>query len=582
MNITNEGLSYWQAKTGSDPLLETTVGDLLDRRASDIPDQEAIVYSCYSEVGGTLDIRWTYEEYRERVDEVARGLMALRLNNGDHIAVWAANLPEWLLLQMASAKTGLVLIPINTTYRAAELEYVLKQGDVSALFFMECVHDQNCLEIVSSLVTPGLYYGAVSSERLPLLRYVCMLGTPSPGKSGQLEAWGPALFREMVANGAYISPQELRERQAAVKPMDPTMLLYTSGTTGFPKGALLSHYGIINSAIGFTSRGMTHEDDHLCAALPFFHIGGSVLTTLGTLYKGTVLHPLITFEPLKALQIISTECCTILEATPTMLMAVIQHPQFAQHDLSSLRMVVSRGTAVPSYLIEQVKEHMGADVTVVFGQMEACAGITYTPPDDTIELKSATVGLPLPYVDVKIVHPMTGQVVPCGECGELCCRGYLVMRGYYTMPEKTAEVIDSQGWLHTGDLATMDERGYIKIIGRLQEMVVRGGQNISPREIEELLVSHPKVADAQVLGVPDAFFGEELLAVIRPKEGICLTEEELREFCKGRISHQKVPRYFQFTDAYPMTADGKVQKYLLRQHALKNLGLEEVAGARMA
>jgi fatty-acyl-CoA synthase len=580
MGMTTDGLSYWQAETAGDPLLETTIGDLLDRRAAEMPTREAVVYSCYPEFGGTLDIRWTYQDYRERADEVARGLMALGLHKGEHIAVWAANLPEWLLLQMGAAKAGLVLVTINPAYRAAELEYVLKQGDVVALFFMARVRDHDCLETVRSLVTPGLNYGAVSSERLPMLRYVCLLGSPTPGLSGHSD-WRPSLFREMVASGAVVSASELRERQSSLSPSDAAMIQYTSGTTGFPKGAILSHRGIVNNGAGFASRWGERDGDRGCTAMPFFHVGGCVLAVLGTLYAGATLHPLIAFDARKALQIISSERCTTFGGVPTMLLAMLQHPDFASFDLASLRSVVSGGAPVPVYLMEQVKERMGADVAIVFGQTESSAAITLTLPDDTFELKSATVGVPLPHVETKIINPATGEVVPCGERGELCCRGYLVMLGYYKMPDKTAEAIDSEGWLHTGDLATMDAHGYVNIVGRLKEMVIRGGENIFPREIEEFLVRHPKVADAYVVGVPDRFFGEELLAVVRAKEGEQLDEEELRVFCTGRISHQKVPRYFQFVDAYPMTASGKIQKFVLRENAIKALGLEEAAQERM-
>jgi fatty-acyl-CoA synthase len=307
-----------------------------------------------------------------------------------------------------------------------------------------------------------------------------------------------------------------------------------------------------------------------------------VLAVLASLYAGSTLHPLVGFDPLKTLQIINTERCTTFGGVPTMLLAIMQHPDFAKYDLSSLRTVVSGGSPVPVYLMEQVKERMGADVAIVFGQTEASAAITLTRQDDTFELKSATVGVPLPHVEVKIINPATGEIVLCGERGELCCRGYLVMQGYYKMPEKTAETIDGDGWLHTGDLATMDVRGYVNIVGRLKEMVIRGGENIFPREVEEFLIRHPKVADVQILGVPDKFFGEEMLAVVRPKEREQLTEQEMRDFCNGQISHQKIPRYFQFVDSYPMTASGKVQKFILRERAIKELGLEEVGQIKTA
>jgi fatty-acyl-CoA synthase len=321
--------------------------------------------------------------------------------------------------------------------------------------------------------------------------------------------------------------------------------------------------------------------DRYCLPLPFFHIAGAGIVVAVIAAKMT-LHPLLAFDPLKTLQIIKQENCTLLFAVPTMLIAMLQHPDFEAYRPTTLRAVTSGGAPVPVVVMEQVNERMGTDVSIVFGQTESTGGITLTLPNDSFELKSSTVGIPYPHVDVKIINPVTGKVVPVGERGELCCRGFLVMAGYYNMPEKTAEAIDSDGWLHTGDLATMNERGYINIVGRLKEMVIRGGENIFPREIEELLIRHPKVADAQVLGVPDKFFGEELLAVALPKEGEQLTEEELREYCEGQISHQKIPRYFQFVAVYPMTASGKVQKFMLRKQAIKALGLEEAANIKTA
>ena len=581
MGMTNDGLSYWQADTAGEPLLEMTVGDLLDHRAAEIPAQEAIVYSCYPEFGGALDIRWSYQEYRERANLVARSLMALGLNKGDHIAVWAANLPEWLLLQMAAAKAGLVLVTVNPAYRARELEYVLKQGDVAALFFMARVRDHDCLATLHSMVTPGARNGEVTSDRLPMLRYVSLVGAPPAGLLEQ-EEWRPTLLREMVAGGAQVSVEALRERQASVEPADPIMILYTSGTTGFPKGAVLNHHGTLNIAMVFAQRWQMRKGEHGCTGMPFFHAGGCILAVLTNLYAGSTIHPLVAFDPQKALQIIGTERCTSLGGVPTMLIAMMQQPDFATHDLSSLRTVISGGTAVPVYLMEQVKERMGADVAILFGQTESHAAITLTLENDSFERKSATVGIPLPHVEVKIVNPATRKLVPCGERGELCIRGFNVMLGYYKMPDKTAEAIDSDGWLLTGDLATMDAQGYVNIVGRLKEMVIRGGENISPRETEDLLIRHPKVADVQVLGVPDTFFGEELLAVVIPKKGQQVTEEELREFCKEEISGQKIPRYFQFVESYPTTASGKVQKFILRENAIKALGLESAAKIKTA
>ncbi len=584
MGMTRDGLSHWQAETTS-TLLETTVGALLDQRATEIPTRNAIVYSCYPEFGGALDIRWTYQEFRDYANAVARGLIALGFKKGEHIAIWAANLPEWLLLQMAAAKVGLVLVTINPAYRQQELEYVLKQGDVAGLFFMERVRTHDCVATVRSLITPGTSYGEVSSAQLPTLRYTCLVGMVRNGMTGPLDAthdWRPALFRELVAAGEQVDDEVLQQRQAEVRPYDTAMIQYTSGTTGFPKGVMLSHYGIINNANTFVERWESRPDDRCCCAMPFFHVGGCVLAVLGTICNSTTLYPLLAFDPLKMMQVISANRCTVAGAVPTMLLAIFQHPDFDRYDLSSMRAIVSGAASVPVYVMEQVKERIGADVAIIFGQTEAAGAITLTVPEDSFERKAATVGLPLPHVEVKIMHPATGELVPCGVPGELCCRGFLVMQGYYNMPEKTAETIDRAGWLHSGDIATMDSRGYVTIVGRLKEMIIRGGENIYPRELEEFLIRYPAVADVQVFGVPDAFFGEEILAVVRPREGMLVTEEELRAYCRGQISHQKIPRYFQFVDAFPMTASGKVQKFKLREQAIAALKLEEGTKAQMA
>jgi fatty-acyl-CoA synthase len=581
MGMTNDGLSYWQAESAGVSLLEMTPGALLDCRAEEIPTQEALVYSCYPELGGALDIRWTYREYRERVNAVARGLMALGLKKGEHIAVWAINLPEWPLLELAASKAGLVLVTINPVLRAKEIEYILQNGDVAALFFMARVRDHDCLATMRSLVTPGDINGAVNSDVLPRLRYISLLGAP-PAALLEQDGWRPTLFREMVATAEQVSLDALNERQASVQPTDPAQILYTSGTTGFPKGAIQTQRAILNNGRIFALRWNVQQGERICTAMPFFHAGGCVLGIMAALGVGATLHPLMAFDPLKTLQVLSSEHCARFGGVPTMLLAMMQYPDFAQYDLSSLQSVVSGGSPVPVYLMEQVKERMGANATIVFGQTEASAAITLTRQDDSFELKSATVGVPMPYGEVKIIDSATGALVLCGERGELCCRGYLVMAGYYNMPEKTANAIDSDGWLHTGDLATMNAQGYINIVGRLKDMVIRGGENIFPTEIEEFLIRHPKIADVQVLGVPDKFFGEELLAIVIPRAGTELSEAELREYCKGQISHQKIPRYFQFVEAYPLTASGKVQKFVLRQQAIQSLGLEEAAQIRTA
>jgi fatty-acyl-CoA synthase len=589
MGMTTDGLSYWQAESEGINLLDSTIGDLLDRRAAESSTHEAIVYSCYPEFGDVLNIRWTYQDYRAGANAIAKGLLALGLDKGDHIAIMAGNLPDWPLLFMAAAKAGLVLITINPVLQAAEIEYILKQGDARALFFMANVRTIDHLATMRSLTTPGMHNGEVTSERLPLLRYLCLMGMPPAGLLQQ-EGWRPTLLREVVASGAATGDEALRARQAHVRPSDPAILMYTSGTTGFPKGALLTHYGLVNNAIVYGKRlepfaqraGLDLEELRSNATLPFFHVGGLVANLLIPLYQGTTVFPLLAFDPVKAMQVISSERCHVSGGVPTMIMAILQHPDFDKYDLSSLKVIGTGAAPVPVFLMEQVKARMGADVTIAFGQTEGSCAITTTLPDDPFELKSATVGKPVAHVDVKIIDPATGAAVPAGQRGELCYRGFVAMAGYYKMPEKTADVIDSEGWLHSGDLATMNAQGYINIVGRLKDMVIRGGENLFPFEIEQLLVRHPKIADAQVLGVPDTFFGEELLAVVIPKAGQQLTEEELREYCQGRLSHQKIPRYFQFVEAYPLTGSGKVQKFLLREQAIQALGLAGAANTRMA
>jgi fatty-acyl-CoA synthase len=516
------------------------------------------------------------------------GMIALGLNKGDHIAVWAANLPDWPLLMMGAAKVGLVLVTINPVLQAREVEYILKQGDVKALFFMARVRDLDHLATINALVTPQPINGEVTSERLPMLRYVSLMGMPPPALLEQ-NGWRPTLLREVIAAGASISDEMLRERQASVVPSDPVILMYTSGTTGFPKGALLTHYGLVNNAVVITEwfvplferEGVDLKDIRSCVLFPFFHVAG-VIGLLLPLYAGGTVHPALTFDPLKTMQIISSEHCTLTSAVPTMLFAILQHPDFARYDLSSLKGVSSGAAPVPVSLMEQVKERIDADVSIVFGQTEGSRCLTATLPDDPFELKSATVGKPLPHIDVKVVNPATGEIVPVGQRGEFLYRGFLAMLGYYKMPEKTAETIDDEAWVHSGDLVTMNAQGYINIVGRLKDMVIRGGENLFPFEIEEFLIRYPKIADVQVLGVPDKFFGEELLAVIVPKRGEQLTEDELREFCKGKISHQKTPRYFLFVESYPLTGSGKVQKFVLRDSAIKTLGLDDAAQIKTA
>ncbi len=589
MGMNNDGLSYWQAESEGIELLETTIGDLLDHRAEELPTQEAVVYSCYPEFGEALNIRWTYQDYRERANQVAKGLLALGLSKGDHIAVLAPNVPEWPLLMLGAAKAGLMLVTINPVLRAGEIEYILKKSDVRALFFMARVRDYDHLATVRSLITPGTKNGEVRSERLPMLRSVSLMSMPQASLLEQ-EGWRPTLLGEVIEAGSAVSDEALAQRQTSVRPPDPAILMYTSGTTGSPKGAVLTHSALVNNAVVTTATtapiferaGLSTKDARTCVTLPFFHIAGMVAGILIPLYGGGTAHPLLGFDPVKTLQVLSRERCHTTFAVPTMLLAILHHSDFSQYDLSSLLGIASGGTPVPVALMEETKVRTGADVLIAFGQTEGGGCLSATRPDDSFEVKSATVGKPMAHLDVKLIDPASGEVVAVGQRGELCYRGFPIMLGYYQMPEQTAETIDGEGWLHSGDLATINAQGYLNIVGRLKDMVIRGGENLFPREIEEVMIRHPKVADVQVLGVPDAFFGEELLAVVIPKAGGQLTEQELRDYCTGQISHQKIPRYFQFVESYPLTASGKVQKFVLREQAITRLGLEEVANVRTA
>jgi fatty-acyl-CoA synthase len=589
MGMMNNGLSYWQADTEGVDLLDLTLGDLLDQRAEGSPSQEAIVYSCYPEFGVALDIRWSYRDYRDRANAVAKGLLALGLEKGDHVAILAANVPDWPLLLMAAAKVGVVLVTINPLLRAAEIAYILEQGDVRALFFMAHVRDYDHLATVLALTTPGSKHGEVASERFPLLRHVSLLGMPPDGLVQQ-EGWRPTLLREVITAGSQVSDSKLAGRQASVSPSDPATLIYTSGTTGFPKGALLTHYGLLNNAVVYTKRlepfalreGLALQELRVSSWFPFFHVAGIVTGLLSPLYAGSTTYPLLAFDPGKALQVISREHCLVVIGVSTMIQALLAHPEVAQADLASLRMVGSGGAPVPLFLMEQVRARLGADVGICFGQTEGSSCLTMTLADDPFALKAATVGRALPHIEIKVIDSATGGIVPVGERGELCYRGFVVMAGYYKLPEKTAEARDAEGWLHSGDLATMNKQGYLNIVGRLKDMVIRGGENLFPVEVEEVLIRHPKVAQVQVLGVPDAYFGEELLAVVIPTAGEQLAEEELRTYCQGQMSHQKIPRYFQFVESYPLTASGKVQKFVLREQAIKALGQEDVAKIKTA
>jgi fatty-acyl-CoA synthase len=570
--------AYWEAESRGIELINITIGDLFDQRCQTYADKEALVYN-YPEIG--LDLRLTYREYHEEVTRLAKALLALGIEKGEHVAVWATNVPEWVLLEIALSKIGAVLVTVNTNCKVSEIEYVLRQGDVTTLFMIEAHRDNSYVESINT-IAPELkdlsdpIRNRVHCEALPELKRVILIE-----KNRQP---GMMLYSELSALGQSVSDEALAERQSSLDPHDVIQMQYTSGTTGFPKGVMLTHYAIINQAHVSCLIGNLRSDERYVTAMPLFHIAGSLGAVMFGLYLGATLIPLITFDPGKELELMAAEKATFSFNVPTMLVAMLNHPRFiaGEFDLSSLREIITGATPVPVVLMENVREKMGADCTIVFGLTESTGTVTETIQSDSFQLKSSTVGIPHPHMDVKIADPSNGRSVAFGESGELMTRGFLVMKGYYNMPEKTAEAIDSEGWLHTGDLATMNEKGYVNIVGRVKDMIIRGGENIYPAEIEEFLMRHPDISEAQVVGVPDNFMGEEVAAVLRLKPGSEANEESIQQYCLERISRHKVPRYLSFVTAFPLTSSGKVKKFKLKEQLIKELGLEELAKQRTA
>lgn len=539
-----------------------TIGDLLDETTEKYGQKEALVYQ-------ERGLRYTYQEFQEICNQVAKGFMSLGIQKGENMAIWATNVPEWVITQFASAKMGGVLVTVNTSYRTHELEYLLRQSESTTLLLMGSFRDANYVDMVRE-ICPELDRcepGKLESVRLPHLKNVIYLG----------EERQPGMFtwRDLLDRAALLDEQERIKRQRSLDPDDVINMQYTSGTTGFPKGVMLSHSNIVNNAIKVAECQRLGAEDRVCIPVPFFHCFGCVMGTLACVATGATMVPVIAFEPGLVLSVVENEHCTALYGVPTMFIAELNHPSFEQRNLSSLRTGIMAGSPCPIEVMKNVVEKMGIrDITIAYGQTESSPVITQTRPEDSIERRVATVGRVHDGVEAKVVDPVTGETLPANVQGELCTRGYMVMKGYYNMPEQTKMVIDAEGWLHTGDLATIDEEGYYRITGRLKDMIIRGGENIYPREVEEFLYAHPKILDVQVVGVPDRKYGEQVLACIRVKPGEDLKVEEVREFCDGRIARFKVPHYIQFVEEYPMTASGKIQKFKLREQAMQAIGLE--------
>ncbi len=544
-----------------------TVGGLLDLVHERRADDEALVYP-------DRGLRYTYGEFKEVVEGCARALMALGIEKGDHVAVWGQNVPEWVTLQFATGKVGAVLVTINPAYKSHELKYVLEQSDAAALFLTEGVKDANFLEILQGAVPElaGADGGGLAIEELPFLKNIVFMGGEPP------RGLPVMAFREFLERGEVVSDEELSERQDSLDAEDVINMQYTSGTTGFPKGVQLTHANIVKNAFYIGDCMKLGPEDRVCIPVPFFHCFGCVLGTLNTVtHEGTMV-PVETFDAEKVLRAVDRERCTAVLGVPTMFIAELEHPNFEQYDTSSLRTGIMAGSPCPMEVMKKVVDVMGAkEITIAYGQTESSPVITQTRTDDPLELRVSSVGRKLPDVEVRIVSVETGEDCEPGEQGELWTRGYHVMRGYYKMEDKTREVIDDEGWLHTGDLAVMDEEGYARITGRAKDMIIRGGENVYPREIEEFLYTHPEISDVQVYGVPDEKYGEQVAAAVKLRQGSQLTAEDIKDYCRENIARHKVPEYVDFVDEYPMTASGKIQKYKLREAAVDRYGLKDAA-----
>ncbi len=560
--MTPQGTSYVSGASER-PLLGLTIGAQLEQTAARFPDNEALVVPYQG-------VRWPYGTFNEMVDELAAGLLALGLEPGDRIGIWSPNNSEWALTQFAAAKAGLVLVNINPAYRLAELEYALNKVECRALVTAEAFKSSRYLDMLRSLA-PELDRcrpGALKADKLPHLETVVRLGAEASA--------GMYNFAEIPGLAGAAERERLRALGRALQFDDPINIQFTSGTTGFPKGATLSHHNILNNGYfnGVTLR--LGERDRVCIPVPLYHCFGMVMGNLmSACFGATMVYPSEAFDPLEVLRAVEAERCTVLYGVPTMFIAELDHPEFARFDLSSLRTGTMAGSPCPIEVMRRVigEMHM-EEVTIAYGMTETSPVSFQSATDDPIERRVSTVGQVHPHVEVKVVDH-EGRVVPSGETGELLTRGYSVMRGYWNDEEKTREAIDGAGWMHTGDQATIDADGYCNIVGRIKDMVIRGGENVYPREIEEFLYRHPKVQDVQVIGVPDEKYGEELCAWIKLRDGEDANADEIKTFCKDQIAHFKVPRYVRFVDEFPMTVTGKIQKFKMRETMIAELNLAE-------
>lgn len=558
--------------TESAPWVEgLTIGQVLQQTAERNSAGDALV--CPQS-----DVRLSWSELAAEADQVAKGLLAIGFQPGDHLGVWATNWPEWVILQFAAARIGVVLVTVNPSYRPSELEYALAQSEIRGLALIDGYKKLDYFQMLEE-VCPELansVRGTLRSPRFPKLQWVIrMRGRHHPA----LLDW-----QQLRAAGQAVPTARLEDVATRLSPSDPINLQYTSGTTGHPKGALLTHRNLLLNGYYAGQRQNLAERDRICIPVPLYHCFGCVLGTMcAVVWGSTMVIPYESFNAEETLKAIESERCTAIYGVPTMFIAELEHPTFTSRNTSSLRSGIMAGSPCPIELMKRVVKDMGAhEITIGYGQTEASPLITQTRTGDSLEHRVGTVGRPLPDIEVRVVDTETGDPLPDGQSGELCCRGHNVMLGYYNQPELTAQAIDPEGWLHTGDLAVKQPDGYYHITGRFKDMIIRGGENIAPREIEELLYQHPKIQDVQVVGVPDRKYGEEVAAWIKLREGAAAEPEEFREFCRAHLAHFKTPRYIKFVDCFPTTVTGKIQKFKIREQAIIDLGLQAAAAIETA
>ena len=560
-NNTKTGQYIWE----KDTLIDLTFPQVLDRVVLEFPDQYAFRYT-------TLDYTRTYAEFRDDVDTFARSLIALGVKPGDHVAIWATNVPQWFITFWAATKIGAVLVTVNTAYKIYEAEYLLRQSDTHTLVMIDGYKDSNYVEIIRELCPelktsePGK---PLHIKRLPFLRNIITIDS---------RVEGCLTWEDALSLAEKVPVEEVYRRAAAVHKDDVCNMQYTSGTTGFPKGVMLTHYNVVNNGKCIGDCMDFSTADRLLIHVPMFHCFGMVLGMTAAMTHGVTMSPIPYFSPRQSLDCINREKITAVHGVPTMFIAMMEHEDFEKTDFSHMRTGIMAGSPCPIKVMQNVVDKMNCrEITIVYGQTEASPGCTQSRVDDPLEIRVNTVGRALPGIECKIVDPETNKELPPNTDGEFVVRGYNVMKGYYKMPEATAAAIDKDGWLHTGDLARVDENGYFKITGRIRDMIIRGGENIYPKEIEDFIYTHPKVSDVQVIGVPDKQYGEEIMACVILKEGVTMTEDELKEFCRENMAKHKTPRYVAFVDEFPMNAAGKILKYKMREWAIEKLNLQDAS-----